>query len=182
MAVQRDGISRREAMTLTSAAVAGAMVPAAAIAAVPIVAKPTPVIPPLTNVWRSKAFYEGLSPYFRISHRWLWKHWTQYSKRSELHGWPDTASNLNYERWWHGEWMLNVAVRTPQSDSEREVMRLAFRMIDEVLADKPEIPWRADMLARLLDARARGAAMGLGPEHPKSGGMSWSTEAHAHAE
>jgi len=154
----RIGISRRKALAAATAAVAGGVLPSWPDVSVASINQAMPVVTalaPLTRVWRDDAFELGLSRSFRNKESFLWRKWSRYLRDVEPSRSVPDENWVNFRRWYVHMWLTSVAGMVPKTENDHEVLRVAFRMIDELLGDLSEVPWCEDALAKLHETRGR---------------------------
>lgn len=161
-------ITRRKALTLAGAALSSATLPVGTFALATPVAEIAPaILPPLAPlVWRQR----NLSVSLRNGHRRLWPKWLNYMRSVERHRHPsdedsDRQCSINFSRWYLNMWLRSVCATEPETMDDGEVLRFAAAMLEELLADFPDVPWRQDVLDKALEVRARAIAHGYAPEH-----------------
>ena len=164
MSQHTTGMSRRRAMALASASIAGVALPSWPMAAVAAVEPVAPLVP----VVRNPLISEGLSQLFRNRECWLRKHWNQYLCDVEGYRTVPDVGGINSRRWYF-ELMVSQVVRTvPATQKDREVKEYAHRLVLALLADFPEVPWWEDVAAKLEKCCAWHAAGGDLPQRSKS--------------
>jgi hypothetical protein len=156
MPKKTTGISRRRAITLASATIAGVALPSWAT-----VATAAPIAPVVDD----PLIGDGLSQLFRHRDWWLRKHWYHYlAEVAEYRGVanPDVR-RINFERWFF-EMKLSQVVRTvPETQPDRDVKDYAHRLVLALLADFREVPWRHEVAASLEKCRSWGLTGGISP-------------------
>lgn len=165
---QATSITRREALTLAGAALSSATLPVGTLALATPVAEAVPsILPPLAPlVWRER----DLSHQFRNKRDWLWPKWLNYMRTVERHRHTrdeggDRQSSINFSRWHLKAHVRSVCVHVPETPDDQEVWRFAAAMLEELLADFPDVAWRQSDLDGALEARAWGIAHGCAPDH-----------------
>jgi hypothetical protein len=148
MAKTKSGISRRNALALTSATVAAAALPK--MPALAAICEPEMVMPPMKQVVGRL----GVSRAFRMTEGRMWANWRAYLREVGQTHHDDIPRWVNFRRWYLTMLLSGDAHLEPETYSDREVLKVVHRMGEELLAHRPDVPWRECVKAELLKMRA----------------------------
>ena len=142
---------------MTSATVAAAALPNRPVLAA--ISDPVMVMPPMTQV----VGRVGVSRAFKTTEGRTWAKWRAHLREGGETKHDHIPRWVNFRRWYFDMLLGGDAHLEPKTDSDRDVLKVVYRMVEELLAHRPDVPWRESVKADLLKMRALGQSRGLGP-------------------